>query len=195
MASLPEMPEPSPTVPCDMLVDDKADTSAILAKDVDVGLQACARAVVDHPAEARFGHLLQVAQEQRALQRALRTPDREPSEAYLVLYPSGRFADEVKRHLASLGVSPPAPISAASPAHVEAAKPGVDPAKIARLLQAELKRVGCDPNDIDGNWGQASERAMEMFNRNADSSFDTKSATIEAIQAVRSKTGRLCPLE
>ena len=34
---------------------------------------------------------------------------------------------------------------------------------LARLLQMELKRVGCDPGDVDGKWGSKSKKALNEF--------------------------------
>lgn len=190
----PKPMQPAEQTACEILVDDNASKEAILAKDVDAGVQACARAVADHPADARLTRLLQAAEEQRAFQQAMRSIDRGPSEAYLVRYPAGRFATDVKGRLASLGHSPtPGPVQPAPLGPVEGPKPTVDQADIARVLQAELKRVGCDPDFVDGVWGASSERALGQFNRQTHSSFDVDVASLEAIEAVRSKTERICP--
>jgi RND family efflux transporter MFP subunit len=61
-------------------------------------------------------------------------------------------------------------------------------------LQQELRRVGCNPEAVDGNWNAASQRALELFNRYAGLKLDTKLASSDALDAVRSKTGRICPL-
>ena len=87
---------------CEQLVDEHANKDAILAADLDAGLHACANAIVEHPQDTRFAHLLEVAQQERAFQRALLSRDRAISEAYLVLYPAGLFINDVKQHLASL---------------------------------------------------------------------------------------------
>jgi hypothetical protein len=65
---------------------------------------------------------------------------------------------------------------------------------MARMLQAELKRVGCDPITLDGTWNGLSERALARFNEQTHSSFDIKLASLEAIKAVRTKPDRVCPL-
>jgi hypothetical protein len=74
------------------------------------------------------------------------------------------------------------------------APPKMDPADIARLLQAHLKRVGCNPGAADGNWDDGSQKALELFNKNAQTKFDIKLASLDALDAVRSKTDRVCPL-
>lgn len=66
---------------------------------------------------------------------------------------------------------------------------------IPRLLQSELKRVGCKTGEIDGEWNASSRRALSSFNDNAGTKFDVKLASIDALDAVKSKPGRVCPLE
>jgi chemotaxis protein histidine kinase CheA len=70
----------------------------------------------------------------------------------------------------------------------------MDQTDIARLLQAHLKRVGCNPGTADGSWDQGSKRALELFNENARTKFDIKLASLDALDAVRGKTDRVCPL-
>jgi len=66
---------------------------------------------------------------------------------------------------------------------------------IPRLLQAELKRVGCKTGDIDGEWNGSARRALSAFNDSAGTKFDVKLASIDALDAVRARTGRVCPLD
>ncbi|MGO4716581.1 caspase family protein [Bradyrhizobium sp. 2TAF24] len=75
------------------------------------------------------------------------------------------------------------------------AGPTMDPADIARLLQAHLKRVGCDPGALDGSWNDGSIKALERFNKRAGTSFNFKVASLETLDAVRAKSERVCPLE
>ena len=92
--------------------------------------------------------------------------------------------------LASL--TPPAeplPQSAPTPS-----APQMDEADIARLLQAHLKRVGCNPGNADGKWDDGSKKALDLFNKNAQTKFDIKLASLDALDAVRTKTDRVCPL-
>jgi hypothetical protein len=62
------------------------------------------------------------------------------------------------------------------------------------LLQAHLKRVGCNSGSIDGNWDDSSRRALDLFNKNARTSFDIKVASLDALDAVRGRPDRVCPL-
>jgi hypothetical protein len=70
----------------------------------------------------------------------------------------------------------------------------MDPTDIARLLQAHLKRVGCDPGNTDGNWNDSSKKALDNFNKVEGTKFDIKLASLDALDGVRAQTGRVCPL-
>jgi uncharacterized caspase-like protein len=87
-------------------------------------------------------------------------------------------------------LTPDKPVTSAPPA----SSPAMDPGDIARLLQAHLKRVGCDPGNADGKWDDASKKALELFNKNAQTRFDIKLASLDALDGVRGKTDRVCPL-
>jgi uncharacterized caspase-like protein len=100
-----------------------------------------------------------------------------------------RDLNEQGAKLAALTPNQPAP------AVVAPASPQIDKADIARLLQAHLKRVGCNPGNADGKWDDGSRKALELFNRNAQTKFDIKLASLDALDAVRGKTDRVCPLE
>jgi uncharacterized caspase-like protein len=66
--------------------------------------------------------------------------------------------------------------------------------ELPRALQAELRRVGCITGAVDGNWSAASQKALDLFNKHAGMKLDVKSASIDALDAVKSKAGRICPL-
>lgn len=89
-----------------------------------------------------------------------------------------------------LAALPPPPAAPVAPVTA----PGMDPADIARLLQAHLKRVGCDPGEASGSWNDASQRALDSFNKHAGAHFDIKVATLGALDAIRATPDRVCPL-
>jgi hypothetical protein len=63
-----------------------------------------------------------------------------------------------------------------------------------RNLQLELKRVGCDPGGDLGLWGDSTRRALEKFNQNAGTQLLVTVASIEALETVKARTDRVCPL-
>jgi uncharacterized caspase-like protein len=67
-------------------------------------------------------------------------------------------------------------------------------AEVAKSVQAELRRVGCLSGEADGNWNAASQRSLSMFNRYAKTRFDTKLASADALDSIKTKTERVCPL-
>ncbi|MGY4511508.1 hypothetical protein [Bradyrhizobium sp. USDA 3650] len=96
---------------------------------------------------------------------------------------------ERERQATLAALTPPA-----APAPAPVVVPAMDPADIARLLQAHLKRVGCDPGTTDGAWTAPSQKALDNFNRNAGTKFDVKVASLDVLDAVRGRPDRVCPL-
>ncbi|THD47912.1 MAG: hypothetical protein E8A46_23170 [Bradyrhizobium sp.] len=72
--------------------------------------------------------------------------------------------------------------------------PQLGQADLTRLLQAHLKRVGCNTGNVDGHWDDSSSKALDLFNKNAKTQFDIKLASLDALDAVRNKSDRVCPL-
>jgi len=61
-------------------------------------------------------------------------------------------------------------------------------------VQTELRRVGCLTGEADGNWNTTSQRSLTLFNRYANTKFDTKLASTDALDTIKSKTARVCPV-
>jgi hypothetical protein len=68
------------------------------------------------------------------------------------------------------------------------------PTDITKSEQSELRRVGCLAGTADGDWNAASERSVAQFNRYAGTKFDTKVASSDALDAIKQKPTRVCPL-
>jgi len=66
---------------------------------------------------------------------------------------------------------------------------------LARQLQAELQRVGCNPGVIDGTWGEQAKAALGRFARHAKLTIPTSEPTLAALEALKAQDGRACPLE
>ena len=109
-----------------------------------------------------------------------------------------------------LGRSPP-PVSVKTDSHVadegqqtaaavppsdqsERASPLLAQFVVTRELQGELKRVGCDPGNVDGDWNAASRRALQNFNKHAGTKLDVKNASLDALGELRSRRAPICPL-
>lgn len=89
-----------------------------------------------------------------------------------------------------------APVSTASPTgtNVASLTPATAPADLSRSVQTELGRVGCFSGQADGNWNTSSQRSLSQFNRYAGTKLDVKVASTDALDAVKSKPSRVCPL-
>lgn len=119
-------------------------------------------------------------------------------EAFLKEHPEGFYADlarERKTRLESRErlVNQKPEIASLSPStdKLDRTSASLD---LPKALQTELRRVGCNTGTIDGNWNAASQAAMELFNKHAGMRLDVKVANADALDVVKSKAGRICPL-
>ncbi|GAB9155973.1 caspase family protein [Bradyrhizobium diazoefficiens] len=87
-------------------------------------------------------------------------------------------ADAESRKVAALSPPPSAP----------------PPGDLAKSVQSELRRVGCLSTAPDGDWNAATQRSLTLFNKYAGTQFDAKLASVDALDALKAKPGRVCPL-
>jgi uncharacterized caspase-like protein len=78
--------------------------------------------------------------------------------------------------------------------NLAALTPAPSPAEIAKSVQIELRRVGCLSGPADGQWNAASQRSLTLFNRHAGTRLDVKLASLDTLDAIKLKPGRVCPL-
>ncbi|MFK4726614.1 hypothetical protein ABIE89_007714 [Bradyrhizobium niftali] len=72
--------------------------------------------------------------------------------------------------------------------------PSLSPQETAKLVQSELRRVGCLTGAADGEWNTSAQRSLTLFNKHAGTKFDTRLASFDALDAIKGKQGRVCPL-
>ncbi|UPK24211.1 caspase family protein [Bradyrhizobium sp. 195] len=72
--------------------------------------------------------------------------------------------------------------------------PAMSAQETTKLVQAELHRVGCLTTSVDGDWNASSQRSLTFFNKYAGTKFDPKLASFDALDAIKAKPGRVCPL-
>jgi hypothetical protein len=65
---------------------------------------------------------------------------------------------------------------------------------LPRALQQELRRVGCMTGQLDGKWDAPSQRALDLFNKHAGTRLESKVASADSLDVIRTRTGRICPL-
>ncbi|MGY3479546.1 caspase family protein [Bradyrhizobium ottawaense] len=73
-------------------------------------------------------------------------------------------------------------------------EPAQSPQQLTRAVQAELRRVGCLANAEEGDWGAKSQRSLTQFNKYAGTKLNTTLASTDALDAIKAKSGRVCPL-
>jgi Caspase domain len=87
-----------------------------------------------------------------------------------------------------------APLVSASQSNLASTSPAAPKADVTKSVQTELRRVGCLSADADGNWNTSSQRSLTLFNRYAKTQLDTKLASTDALDTIKTKTSRVCPL-
>jgi len=147
----------------------------------------------------------QDANVRRAYEIAERLGTKEVWDSFIARYSTGFYVEAAKVQRNKIvsekakESKPVGPIATLTPAE-EVGQPtpktdgSVASAEIAKLLQIELRRVGCNMGAVDGNWNAAAQKSLSLFNKNAGTSFDVKVASLESLDAVKGKTSRICPL-
>ena len=96
---------------------------------------------------------------------------------------------------AAVGPSTAAKPQGNAPAtNLAALTPGPSPADVTKSVQIELRRVGCLSGPADGQWNAASQRSLTLFNRSAGTRLDVKLASLDTLDAIKLRQGRVCPL-
>jgi len=78
--------------------------------------------------------------------------------------------------------------------YVASLSDGPPQADVTKSVQSELRRVGCLKADADGDWNTTSQRSLTLFNRYAKTKLDTQVASSDALDAIKQKPSRVCPL-
>jgi len=172
------------------------ERARLAAEGAQKGQQAKAEADAKAAEQARIAaeKAKQVAQEQVAAAEQKRTaietsaagkaPESKASENKVVA--DNKAADQV-------AAGPPA-AGKTQPANVAALSDGSAQADIAKSVQIELRRVGCLAGAADGEWNTASQRSLALFNRHAGTKLNVKLASTDALDAIKLKPSRVCPL-
>jgi hypothetical protein len=72
--------------------------------------------------------------------------------------------------------------------------PSLSAQETARLVQSELRRVGCLTGASDGEWNASTQRSLTLFNKYAGTKLDAKLANLDVLDAIKATPGRVCPL-
>ncbi|MBR0793188.1 caspase family protein [Bradyrhizobium manausense] len=83
---------------------------------------------------------------------------------------------------------------AALPSPAPSPEPAQAPQDLAKSVQSELRRVGCLADAESGEWSGKSQRSLTLFNKYAGTKLNTTLASSDALDAIKAKPGRVCPL-
>jgi uncharacterized caspase-like protein len=95
---------------------------------------------------------------------------------------------------AATDTTPATPAPADNGTNVAALSPGPSQPDLTKSVQSELRRVGCLKADADGDWNASSKRSLNQFNHYAKTDLDTKVASTDALDAIKQKQSRVCPM-
>jgi hypothetical protein len=156
------------------LAKEKAEAEA---KAIREKAQAEAKAIRDR-AEA----------DAKAAEEARKVAEKEAERLRRAALEQGKSGEKAKDDKPS---DKPAQV-AALPA--DASKTTLSQPELNRSLQAELRRLGCQTAGVGDDWTKTAQRSLELFNKHAKTKLDVKLASLDALDAVKSKQARICPL-
>jgi hypothetical protein len=113
--------------------------------------------------------------------------DGAPAAAAPQPAPAGDAAAPAKEGAPPAAATPTPGAEGAPPAEaVQAPPPGApNPGEIVIAVQTELKRVGCDPGEVDGVWGGRSREALAAFGHFAKVEFGNLLPTPEILVVIK----------
>jgi uncharacterized caspase-like protein len=159
----------------------RAAAAAKAAEEARIAAEKIKQIEQDKAAAAEKVRLAEQEKVRLAAEKAKQVEQQKAGAAEQARAAAEKTATEKKEQLAAL--SPPADKSEPS-----------SQVDLPRALQAELRRVGCNTGAVDGNWNTASQRALDLFNKHAGMKLEVKAASADALDAVKGKSGRICPL-
>jgi hypothetical protein len=157
----------------------KAAAAVKAAEDARIAAEKAKQVEKEKAATAEKARLAEQEKVRLAAEKAKQAEQEKAAAAEQARLAAEKAAEEKQQQLAA--VSP-------------ADKPERAAVDLPRALQAELRRVGCNAGTIDGNWSAASQKALDLFNKHSGLKLDVKTASNDALDAVKGKTGRVCPL-
>jgi hypothetical protein len=101
-------------------------------------------------------------------------------------------ADKVASPEAAPAGGKPPEAAAAAPPPPGPSPVELKPHELALAVQTELKRVGCDPGDVDGVWGGRSREALAAFGHFAKVDVAELAPTPQILTLIKGKTDAVC---
>ncbi|MCC2112921.1 MAG: caspase family protein [Hyphomicrobiales bacterium] len=142
-------------------------------------------------AQRRIASLNAAAKDSAASVSVASAPDTQPAARDATPAPKAAEAEEsaAETKVAALSKS-----DAPAKAEDDQEKAAATRLELARALQGELNRVGCDAGTVDGVWGSGSQKALDRFVRYAKITLDAEPVSAETLARLREQSGRVCPL-
>ncbi len=66
--------------------------------------------------------------------------------------------------------------------------------QLARSVQTELNRIGCDAGNVDGIWGPKGRKSLERYSTHGNVQFASTEPTRKLLNELLTRQGRVCPL-
>lgn len=158
----------------------KAAAAAKAAEEARIAAEKAKAIEQEKAAAAERARLAEQEEARLAAEELKQIEQEKAAAAEQARLAAEKAAEEKKQQIAAL---PPSP-----------EKPDTPSLDLPRALQAELRRVGCNTSAVDGSWSTASQKALDLFNKHAGVKLEVKTASVDALDAVKGKTGRICPL-
>jgi uncharacterized caspase-like protein len=146
----------------------KADADAKAAEQTRIAAEKVKQAAVEQAAEAE-------RKRPDKASNATVVADNAATDRTTAAPPAAAKVDDKATNVAALTAGPAQP-------------------DVTKSVQIELRRVGCLTGEADGQWNAASQRSLSLFNRYAGTKFDVKLASTDALDAIKLKPSRVCPL-
>jgi uncharacterized caspase-like protein len=158
----------------------RAAAAAKAAEDARIAAEKAKQIEQAKAAAAEKARIVEQEKVRIAAEKAKQIEQEKAAAAEQAHVAAEKVAAEKKEQLAAL-----------SPAQKPEQQTQVD---LPRALQTELRRVGCNTGAVDGNWNATSQRALDLFNKHAGMKLEVKTASVDALDAVKAKPTRVCPL-
>jgi hypothetical protein len=205
-----------PLVPAKLVVSEPLhNAQADVRRDYELALQVGTKKVWDafianHPS----GFYTELAEAQRLALEGAKQPEQAKAAPEAKAAEEARVAAEKAKQVEQAKVlaaeaatdkalekvadaeqqKPAQQVASLAPPDTPAPKPALSRAEMTRSLQVELRRVGCLTGSVDGEWTSASRRSLELFNKHAGMKLEVKLASLDALDAIKTKPDRICPL-
>lgn len=158
----------------------KAAAAAKAAEEARIAAEKAKAVEQEKAAAAERARLAEQEKARISAEKAKQIEQEKAAAAEQTRAAAEKAAEEKKQQIAAL-----------PPSTEKSDKPPLD---LPRALQAELRRVGCNTGAVDGTWSTASQKALDLFNKHSGMKLDVKAASSDALDAVKAKTGRICPV-